>query len=210
MSEVRDPIREQLIEARRNQILDAATEVFSRRGYHRATTKEIARTAGISEGTIYNYFRSKDELLMTIMSRFAQAMQLEEMLDQALPDDPREFFAAMLRYRQSFAEQSLPMLRTVMSEILVDAELGERYYQQLIMPFLGLMEQHVQARIEMGQIRPVNVALLARLFVVINVGLLLGLLLSDPVVKSEWDSLVDGLVNLLFDGLSPDGGEAAG
>jgi AcrR family transcriptional regulator len=210
MSEVRDPIREQLIEARRNQILDAATEVFSRRGYHRATTKEIARTAGISEGTIYNYFRSKDELLMTIMSRFAQAMQLEEMLDQALPDDPREFFAAMLRYRQSFAEQSLPMLRTVMSEILVDAELGERYYQQLIMPFLGLMEQHVQARIEMGQMRPVNVALLARLFVVINVGLLLGLLLSDPVVESGWDSLVDGLVNLLFDGLSPEGGEAAG
>ena len=57
-----DPIREQLIEARRNQILDAAAAVFAEKGFHRATTKEIAKTAGVSEGTIYNYFASKADL----------------------------------------------------------------------------------------------------------------------------------------------------
>ena len=41
-----DPIREQLLEARRNQLLDAAAEVFAAKGFHQSTTKEIAKTAG--------------------------------------------------------------------------------------------------------------------------------------------------------------------
>ena len=73
MSDSHDPIREQLIGARRNQILDAATEVFSRKGFHRATTKEIARAAGVSEGTIYNYFDSKRSLMLAIIDEVARA-----------------------------------------------------------------------------------------------------------------------------------------
>jgi hypothetical protein len=38
--------------------------VFTEKGYHKATTKEIARAASISEGTIYNYFNNKRELLV--------------------------------------------------------------------------------------------------------------------------------------------------
>ena len=52
MSETQDPIRRQLIEARRNQVLDAAAEAFAEKGFHRATTKDIAGKAGIAEGTI--------------------------------------------------------------------------------------------------------------------------------------------------------------
>ena len=54
MSTSPDPIREQLIEARRNQILDAAAAVFAEKGFHRATTKQIAKTAGVSMTDILN------------------------------------------------------------------------------------------------------------------------------------------------------------
>ena len=47
---------------RRTQILEAAAAVFAEKGFHKATTKEIARVAGISEGTIYNYFAQKRDL----------------------------------------------------------------------------------------------------------------------------------------------------
>jgi AcrR family transcriptional regulator len=46
----------------RQQLLDAAVTVLSERGYARTTTKEIARAAGVSEGTIYRHFTSKQEL----------------------------------------------------------------------------------------------------------------------------------------------------
>ena len=56
-----DPIQTMLVAARRTT-LDAAITVFSEKGFHRATIKEIARVAGIADGTIYTYFASKKEL----------------------------------------------------------------------------------------------------------------------------------------------------
>src|SRR3989304_2289970 len=52
--------------ARRTQILEAAARVFSRKGFDGATVSEIARAARLSEGSIYNYFRSKEDLLIHI------------------------------------------------------------------------------------------------------------------------------------------------
>ncbi|MCK4450178.1 MAG: helix-turn-helix transcriptional regulator, partial [Anaerolineae bacterium] len=50
--------KEQMAKARRAQILDAAATMFAKKGFHRATTKEIAKAASVSPGTIYNYFGS--------------------------------------------------------------------------------------------------------------------------------------------------------
>ena len=63
-----DPVdfKEQMAEARRMQILMGASQVFAEKGYHQATTKEIAKAAGVSEGTIYNYFANKRELLVEL------------------------------------------------------------------------------------------------------------------------------------------------
>ena len=53
--------------ARREQILDAATTVFAAKGFHRATIKEVARAAGVADGTIYNYFENKAALLLGLL-----------------------------------------------------------------------------------------------------------------------------------------------
>jgi AcrR family transcriptional regulator len=50
-------------EARRQAILVAAREVFVEKGFHRATTHDVARTAGVPIGSIYTYFASKEELI---------------------------------------------------------------------------------------------------------------------------------------------------
>ena len=47
-----------------SRILDAAGKVFSRRGFHQATVSEIAGTAGVADGTIYLYFKNKDDILV--------------------------------------------------------------------------------------------------------------------------------------------------
>jgi AcrR family transcriptional regulator len=59
--------REQVREERRQQILDAALEVFSRTGYHVTNVSDIAAQAGVSQGTIYWYFDSKDELFQAAL-----------------------------------------------------------------------------------------------------------------------------------------------
>jgi AcrR family transcriptional regulator len=62
-------VTEAHVEARRNQILDAAWSCFSRRGYHQTTMQDIATDAGISAGAIYRYYPSKEAVLAAITER---------------------------------------------------------------------------------------------------------------------------------------------
>ena len=58
--------REELGEARRTHILEAAVRVFAAHGYHGARVGDIATDAGVAHGLLYHYFASKDDVLMTI------------------------------------------------------------------------------------------------------------------------------------------------
>src|SRR5574337_1289444 len=71
-----------LEDARRAQIVAAAARVFARKGFDRATISEIAEAAGLAEGSIYNYFRSKEELLAHIPRQLAQPV-LAPLLEHA-------------------------------------------------------------------------------------------------------------------------------
>src|SRR6266850_2602965 len=54
---------------KRDAILKAATTVFARRGYFQSQVADVAREAGVAAGTVYLYFRSKDDLLVSIFER---------------------------------------------------------------------------------------------------------------------------------------------
>src|SRR3954449_179072 len=62
---VADPARA----GRRDAILRAAIDVFAGRGYFNAQVADVARAAGIAAGTVYLYFRSKDDLLVSIFEK---------------------------------------------------------------------------------------------------------------------------------------------
>jgi len=59
---------EEIREGRKQQIMQAALELFAREGYHTSSVARIARYAGISKGLLYNYFTSKEDLLDSIMA----------------------------------------------------------------------------------------------------------------------------------------------
>src|ERR671934_636474 len=54
---------------KRDAILRAAIDVFAERGYFNAQVADVARAAGVAAGTVYLYFRSKDDLLISIFER---------------------------------------------------------------------------------------------------------------------------------------------
>ncbi|QUG40474.1 TetR/AcrR family transcriptional regulator [Psychrobacillus sp. INOP01] len=57
---------ESLIEKRRDQMIRAAVTLFKEKGFHRATTREIAKEAGFSIGTLYEYIRTKEDVLYLV------------------------------------------------------------------------------------------------------------------------------------------------
>ena len=94
MTKTPDPIQELVTAARRKQILDAATQVFAEKGFHRATIKDIARVAGIADGTIYTYFASKDEVLLAVLDRLNETTERKQ---QFVPGDEQDLKALFSR-----------------------------------------------------------------------------------------------------------------
>jgi AcrR family transcriptional regulator len=204
-----DPIRKKLIEARRTQILDAATAVFVEKGFHRATTREIASVAGVSEGTIYNYFDSKGDLLIGIMARLAELESLNEELMRALQGDVREFFVTMFRHRIGHLWQGQEMLQAILPEVIVNPELRERFHREFVLRIAMLVEQYIQTRVEMGHIRPVDASLTTRVVQAMFIGLLILDIIGDETLHSGRDRVPELLATIIFDGLRPRATEGA-
>jgi AcrR family transcriptional regulator len=74
---------------RREAILDAALDVFARRGYHGSSIDEIAHAAGISKALIYEHFPSKRDLHVSLLERSVQEV-FERLADAAATSDPGE------------------------------------------------------------------------------------------------------------------------
>ncbi len=65
---------EEIRESKRSQIIEAAIECFAKRGFDAVSISELAEFAGISKGLMYNYFKSKDELLKNIFTDIISIM----------------------------------------------------------------------------------------------------------------------------------------
>src|SRR5215471_19932551 len=203
MTSSHDPIQELLVTARRNQILDAASQIFAEKGFHRATIKDIARVAGIADGTIYTYFASKTEVLLGILHRLNESTEREQQLMPESEQDLRSFFAAYLRQRMALLWPNAEVFQAVLPEMLVNEELRELYYQQVLVPTFTVAEHSFQAQSAARQVRSLDVSLTARAIAGLLLGLLTLQLLGDEVVAQRWEELPEVLTSLLFDGLQP-------
>lgn len=201
MPDIHDPIQQLLINARRNQILDAATTVFAEKGFHRATIKDIARQAGIADGTIYTYFASKTDVLLAILNRLNETTEREQQFAQGSEQDVRSFFRAYLQQRMALLWPNAEVFRAVLPEMLVNAELRDLYYQQVLAPTFAVGEQFFQA--QSSQFRRVDMPLALRAIASTVLGLLLLQLLGDQTIAERWEELPEVLTTLIFDGLKP-------
>src|SRR5512140_1368151 len=81
---------------KRERILDAAETIFARHGFFAAKVSDVAKEAGVADGTIYLYFKSKDDLLISLFERRMQ--QLNTALKAAIAGKaPREQLRAFIR-----------------------------------------------------------------------------------------------------------------
>ena len=191
-----DPIQTMLVAARRTQILDAAITVFSEKGFHRATIKEIARVAGIADGTIYTYFASKDEILLAVLDRLNETTERKQHFVLESEQDLKAFFRTYLQQRMALLWPNAEVFRAVLPELLVNGELRRQYYEQVLAPTIAVGEQFFQAQSEQIQI---NIPLTVRAIAGTLLGLLLLQLLGDETLARQWEELPDVLTTLFFD-----------
>jgi AcrR family transcriptional regulator len=183
------PSRERLTEERRNQILDAAARLFAQKGYKGATIREIAREAGVAEGTIYNYFDSKHDLLISLPQRISWPMvsSFVKSARRQGPDtvaDDEERMVKLLQASMNSIQQHTDAVKVLLAYIpFMDEEIQAQFLEQTTRFFVRIFdfEGFLQERIEAGTFRPFDTAIAARAFV----GMVLVFVLSQEILPGR-------------------------
>ena len=128
---------------KRDAILRAAIDVFAERGYFNAQVADVARAAGVAAGTVYLYFKSKDDILISIFERGMRA-SLDEAREQVAPiTDPRERLRefARLHLRRLGQDRNLAIVFQV--ELRQSTKFMERFSSTLLRDYLGLIREAI-------------------------------------------------------------------
>jgi AcrR family transcriptional regulator len=146
--------RDRRIERRQEEILQAAASVFAAKGYAQATTREIAAAADIAEGSLYNYFASKRDILVAIISRSPSPVdrlwaEAENLID-------REGFIGLVERAVLAPAPEQPWIRTVIKEAWTDDELFRQYQAVHVRETVARVARLIERGIEAGWLRPVD------------------------------------------------------
>jgi AcrR family transcriptional regulator len=187
---------------RRREILQAATRLFGQKGFDRATTKEIAAEADISEGTIYKYFRNKHELLMNIIEEVVPGLFNKELL---LPDQAgvRERFTVGFERVLDYICAHREMLSVLVSEVGRNQDIQREWVTIYGQELLQRLKERLDLLAAAGEMRPVNTALAARLMISAAMGLGATILFggTPPPSPEERRHLAESLTDLLLNGM---------
>lgn len=200
--------KEQITEQRRHQILEAALTVFSRKGYGGATVPDIAREAGIAVGTIYNYYKSKRDLLTSLFANYVFTQPFVMLLERSLETDDRTFFRSVIEDRLNFGFENMDRFFFLMSEVQRDPGLRQQYAQEVLWPVLVLLEKYLESRVTSGPFRPLDVNIVARALG----GMMIGFLLlcriegeNSPCLSIPRKELASIMADLVLNGLQTTG-----
>jgi AcrR family transcriptional regulator len=141
--------------------LEAAAAVFARKGYHQATIREIAELADVADGTIYNYYTDKQDLLVGI-AQHVIAHSTSSVLAEYQDQDAEEYLKSILADRLGFARSQFDFTRALLSQVWTDGKFRSQYFEQVIAPLFGHIESYLLSRIAAGTIRPVNSPVVVR------------------------------------------------
>ncbi len=190
-----EQFQRQLIAARRQQILHAATTLIAEQGFQRTTIKQIAARAEVADGTIYNYFKNKDAILMAIIGQITEAENRDLHFAAARQQEFASFTKEYLQHRLAEVAEGYDLLKVLLTETLANPELGKQVYEQIYAPSFATAEDYFGELAAANKLPSLDPAMLARLFAAPLMGLLLLRLLGDDHVREHWTAYGEELGN---------------
>jgi len=153
-------VRQRRKEARPQELLDAALDLFVEKGFAATRTDEVAERAGVSKGTLYLYYPSKEELLKevirhNVVNQIAEGAEIVRQFEGTSSD----LLAMVLRlwWERVGETRASGILKLMMSEVRNFPEIAQFYVDEVITPSDRMLAQIVQRGIDRGEFRAVNV-----------------------------------------------------
>lgn len=152
--------RERRKEARPGELLEAALDLFVEKGFAATRSEEVAKRAGVSKGTLFLYFPSKEELFKAVVmenlgGRFTEWNQEFETFEGTTADMLR--YCMRIWWERVGSTQASGLTKLMMSEGNNFPELAEFYRREVVRPGHDLLRRILRRGIESGEFGPIDV-----------------------------------------------------
>jgi AcrR family transcriptional regulator len=172
---------------RRQQILQTAIDLFSKRGFRGTTTKEIANAAGVSEAMVFRHFANKEALYGAILdtkscSEGVQRFPWEEneAVKKAIDDkDDYAFFYNMALSAMTKHQSDEGFMRLLFYSALEEHELADRFFKDFIVRVYDFIGGYIKQRQRDGAFREIEPRVAVRAY--------LGMLIHHSLNNILWD-----------------------
>lgn len=193
--------RQRRIERRRQEIIEAAAQVFAEKGYANTTTKELAEAADMAEGTLYNYFDGKREILLAILGEMH--IPFETLLQDVHKLHSREDLVNAVENALTIFVSQLDFTRTLLAEIWVDDVILEDFVMERLQHIGQAVQAFITKGIEAGNFRPMDPEATTLMILGVFLALLMPVLRGKKPTPSpqERHDLAQAAVDLLLDGI---------
>jgi AcrR family transcriptional regulator len=198
-------------EARPAEIIAAALESFTEHGFAATRLEDVARRAGVTKGTMYLYFESKEALFKAVVRETVlPAIERGEQIVEEFEGGSRDLFATLVRRWWSVMGRpglsGLPKL--MISEAAHFPDLAQFYHEEVVQRGRRLMARVIERGIERGELRRVDPDYASR---VLTSPVILAAIWKHSMVRCEpgaydFDRYIDIFIDLALDGLAGAGG----
>lgn len=154
------PIRRRRKEARPQELLDAALDLFVEKGFAATRLDDVARRAGVSKGTVYLYFPSKEELFKAVVRHsLTPIIAAGADLLQAHRGSTAELLWRLLDvwWERVGSTRASGIFKLMMAEACNFPDLTRFYVDEVVLPTRRLLAQAIARGIDLGEFRPLNV-----------------------------------------------------
>ncbi|MBN1376645.1 MAG: TetR/AcrR family transcriptional regulator [Dehalococcoidia bacterium] len=197
--------KEKITRERQKQILDAALTVFSSRGFGESTVADIAAAAGIGVGTIYNYYKDKQDVLISLIAHTLLSVKFVKILGNAPAGNSEELIQSLFEERLSFGLDNVHKILFLFFEIQREPKLRQQYVTQVVGPLLTRIEKYLLDQVEEGHFRKMDARVISRTLAASIIGNMILYRLEgrdSPFKKSRIKETAEELRKLFIYGLA--------
>ena len=147
----------------RTKILQAALQLFAKRGYEGTTTKDLAKSAGVAEGTLFRHFHSKKAILIEVATA-GWVDILTDLLTELSEMGNYKAVSQVMRRRMLNMRQNSNLMRVCFIEAQYHPELRESIQAEVITKMTDVAEAFFETAMEKGIYRRMNPKIVAKVF----------------------------------------------
>jgi AcrR family transcriptional regulator len=147
-------------EARPAELLEAALALFVEKGFAATRSEEVARAAGVSKGTLYLYFPSKEELLKAVIQHFLGSEIDAGIKEAAALDGPTAVIMEELLvtwWTRVYEGPASGVFKLVITEVRNFPEIADFWFERVVQPGNEIVSGMLRRGVERGEFQQVNV-----------------------------------------------------